>query len=1273
MKKLREIFSIFRSRLGLKIVMPVLAVLALFSVPFLFVFHMERVVDYTSSEVAAHNEAIDHLNQMEVALGSERAAVYELVFDHRTDMIGSFESAAADAQMWHDEAMKHASTPDEIAALEECQALHEHVKSVVMTQIVPVIESPNPDHMKMVPAEDDLQASFTRMTELRNQLQDSYVADKQAALAVRASSRQAASRAMWASLGVTVLLGLLAAGTYARRLVFQIRGMAEASRQVSRGDLSQRVPAKGHDELADAAHNFNDMADSLERRTQQLQREKARLRSIHQSIGDGIIVADRAGVIVSVNPAAEKILGKPVTELERTTNTGVPDLQRALFRKIPPDEMIRCWEAMDCTKSDCPAYGSDDHRCWLQCGTFCNNKCVQSTFRQKRDACERCGVFAINAIQRITLAINGRHYSTNITPILDDEGQEEGRTVVMHDVTGVLRAKEQAERHSAELAAIVSVSEAVSQSLDLSQTLHSALDKVLELINADAAAIHLCDDSEECLVMFAQRGFTENMKSTLGRVPWDAGLASVVVKSGETVVVNDTRQDHRVLPAAKAEGILSVMAVPLKVKTKIIGVMYLPAMRPGVFSKADARLMTLIANQVAMAVENSIMYESSLQRSREMRARNHIVSVLTSSVEVEKVIDKFSAETGQLADFDLLSISVLDNGGSKMKTILPKSMSAVIPKDEGGPGFVSGSAVGWVVQNGTHYVSGDIGLEKKGFVEQKKFLEQGLKSQLNLPLKVKDRILGTMNMASRKAGAYDEKTIGRLQPVADHVALALANQKLFEDVANAKNEWETTFDSASEGIAMVSRDHRIQRLNRAAAKMIGGEVEDLIGRRCYEVIHHGSSKPALCLMSQSIRETKSARGEQEMNDGRTLELTVDPVYDSERNPVGAVHFLRDITEAKRLRQQLLQSEKMIAVGQLVAGVAHEINNPLTGVIGYAQLLQSRHIDERARKDAEGIYREAERATRIVHHLLSFARKYEPERMMVDINAVLSESIELKAYDLRVNNINLETDLEESLPMTNADPHQLQQVFLNLINNAEQAMLEDRGSGTLKITSRQEKDKIRCTFADDGPGIPEDVRDRVFDPFFTTKDVGKGTGLGLSVCFGVAQDHDGRIWVEPNKGRGTTFVLEIPVRNGAPFEEKKKGFDFNGRLGKILLVDDEEAIRQVLAETLASVGHEVETAGNGEAALAMLKQKHFDCVVSDVKMSGMDGPALLQAAMEMDPGLAGHFIFISGDTVSPKTRTFLERISNPWLAKPFAMEDLERLLQEILTAEHPEDN
>ncbi|MFA5810360.1 MAG: ATP-binding protein, partial [Thermoleophilia bacterium] len=391
----------------------------------------------------------------------------------------------------------------------------------------------------------------------------------------------------------------------------------------------------------------------------------------------------------------------------------------------------------------------------------------------------------------------------------------------------------------------------------------------------------------------------------------------------------------------------------------------------------------------------------------------------------------------------------------------------------------------------------------------------------------------------------------------------------------------------------------------------------------------------------------------------------DAVYDEQDEFIGAVHFMRDITEAKKLRQQLIQSEKMVAVGRLVAGVAHEINNPLTGVMGYAQLLQTRDIDDQARQDAESINREAERASRIVRHLLSFARKHQPELKAVDINSVLRESMELKAYELKVNNVLMEADLDAGLPLTTTDPHQLQQVFLNLISNAEQAMLDDRSSGLLKISTRLVDDKIRIVFNDNGPGIPEEFRERIFEPFFTTKDVGRGTGLGLSICYGVVDDNDGHIWVEPTKDRGATIVIELPVVATVTQEEKQEGPVRRGRLGKILLVDDEAAIRQVLTETLRRAGHEVETAINGEVALKMLKQKHYDCVVSDVKMPGMDGPELHQAVRAMDPKAAGTFIFISGDTVSQETSSYLETVDNPTLAKPFEPGELERALQKML--------
>lgn len=1266
MNWLREILGVFRTRLGRKAAVPVLLVIILFLVPAFFAFRSARVADQTSEEMASRNEISKHLSDMEGALRTEQISVYEMVYEHRAEELPAFQTTSAQVQFYHDQAAEQITSSEERALLEECQALHERVDFIVNNQIAPAIQSANPpDHAEMVVFVDDLQGMYQRMTELGGQLESMFSRDMINARLRQIEAREFASDLTWASIFFAVFAGFLIKAAYARQLVYPIKRMSEASLQIARGDLSQRVDVKGQDELADMGRAFNDMADSLERRTEQLEREKVRIRSIHQSIGDGILVIDRAGVIISVNPAAERFLGRSVKQLERTTDTGVPALQEAFTQRIGLEKMVECWEEKDCAKVDCPSHGSNDRRCWLQCGTFCYNQ-IQGTFKQKRDACGRCDVFMKNAVIHLTLETGGRHYSTSILPILDDLGQEEGRTIVMHDITDVLLAKESVERHSAELAAINSISEAVSESLDLQTTLDNALGKIQEIRGADAVSIHLIAEGGDDLYLAAQRGLPESMRQVMERIPLGFGCPGVAVDTGGPVSVGDLREHHDVPPAALEAGFLSSMAVPLKSKNKIIGSLSLAARRLNAFTSDDTKLMSLIGMQVGVAIENSILYEDSLRHSREALAKSHIFSTLTSTLELEKVFDDFTEAIRELVDFDRFSVIIGDGDGPIAKLLLPSDVEPAVPDDTGNGFLMTGTAAEWVIKNNRPYLSGDIGIEKK-YRDQDYLVEEGLRSQLNLPLVVKGRVLGSMNMASINVDVYDENTIKTLQPVADQVALTVANQKLFEDVARSKAEWETTFDSASEGIAMVGTNHRILRINRAAAGMMGGTFEEFVGRPCYEVIHNSSSRPAACLMNEAVFGSSSARGEQEMDDGRSIELVVDPVYDNDGKPAGAVHFLRDITEAKRLRQQLLQSEKMIAVGQLVAGVAHEINNPLTGVIGYAQLLQKRDIDDQAKKDAEGIYREAERASRIVRHLLSFARKHQPERKTVDVNTVIRESVELKAYEMRVNNIVTETDFDELLPMTVADPHQLQQVFLNLINNAEQAMLDYRGSGLLKIFTSHVDDKIQVAFVDNGPGISEEIADRIFDPFFTTKDVGKGTGLGLSVCYGVVEDHGGRIWTETVKDQGAKVVVELPVVEVAPVQVDQVSQDTKGRIGKVLLVDDEAAIRQVLTETLKQAGHKVETAGNGVVALRMLKKKHYDCVVSDVKMPIMDGPSLHKAAIEMDPDLAGSFIFISGDTISPDTKSYLNRVENPRLAKPFNLADLERELQKVLAA------
>ena len=228
---------------------------------------------------------------------------------------------------------------------------------------------------------------------------------------------------------------------------------------------------------------------------------------------------------------------------------------------------------------------------------------------------------------------------------------------------------------------------------------------------------------------------------------------------------------------------------------------------------------------------------------------------------------------------------------------------------------------------------------------------------------------------------------------------------------------------------------------------------------------------------------------------------------------GGIVALRDHTEERLLQERLLQSEKMASVGQLVSGVAHELNNPLTGVMGFAQLLLARDLDDTVRAQIQTIYGEAERAAKIVQNLLSFARRRKPTKEMADVNALLQRVLELRSYDFTIRNISLDMTLDPRMARVWVDPDQIQQVFFNVIKNAEQAMIDAHGGGKLTVVTRGTDDGVRISIADDGPGIPPDIQRRIFDPFFTTKEAGQGTGLGLTICYSIIDEHGGRIWTE----------------------------------------------------------------------------------------------------------------------------------------------------------------
>ena len=374
-----------------------------------------------------------------------------------------------------------------------------------------------------------------------------------------------------------------------------------------------------------------------------------------------------------------------------------------------------------------------------------------------------------------------------------------------------------------------------------------------------------------------------------------------------------------------------------------------------------------------------------------------------------------------------------------------------------------------------------------------------------------------------------------------------------------------------------------------------------------------------------------------------------------------------------MQERLLQSEKMASIGQLVSGVAHELNNPLTGVIGFAQLLLARDLDEQTRRDVEIIYSEAERAAKIVENLLSFGRRRKAQKGLIDLNTLLQRVLELRSYDLRVKNIELELDLDPGLPRTMSDPDQIQQVFFNIVTNAEHAMLSAHGKGKLKVRSRADKGYVRLSFIDDGVGIPPENLRRVFDPFFTTKEGGQGTGLGLTISYGIVDDHGGRIRVESRPAKGATFVVELPIVEGPKLPPPEREAERSARVeigSRVLVVDDEENILELLRNVLTSDGHRVDTARSGDEALALLAEHGYDLLITDIKMPGMSGQALYQRVKEMDSELAQHTLFITGDTVSAETRSFLQRVDNPCLAKPFRMREVREAVDSLFSRPDP---
>lgn len=421
-----------------------------------------------------------------------------------------------------------------------------------------------------------------------------------------------------------------------------------------------------------------------------------------------------------------------------------------------------------------------------------------------------------------------------------------------------------------------------------------------------------------------------------------------------------------------------------------------------------------------------------------------------------------------------------------------------------------------------------------------------------------------------------------------------------------------------------------------------------------------------------------------------LERAARPVLDAIGRQVGRVEIYRDLTAQRLLHAKLLQTEKLAALGQMVSGIAHELSSPLTSILGYSQRLLAEQDAHGRTSEARQIYQEAERASTILRQLLLNSRETIPERRLVSLNQIVTSALELQRFSLAAEKVRVELDLDAALPFIFGDAGRLQQVVINLLGNARQAMQERSEEGVLRLRTRRAGDRrVLLEVADNGPGIPEAIQARIFDPFFTTKPAGVGTGLGLAIVLGVVREHGGQVRVQSPPQGGALFQIEIPAASERQREDALSSPRWEGKAlpvqqpqpvsvatlrapprsmakdARVLVVEDEPTVARLIADVLEDEGMQVDVLLDGREALDRAARETYDLVICDMKMPGLDGQHFYRSLARTGNSLRERFLFVTGDVMAAQTRQFLERHCLPHVAKPFRVEELTEKVHAVL--------
>ncbi|HEU4629707.1 MAG TPA: PAS domain S-box protein [Gemmatimonadaceae bacterium] len=919
----------------------------------------------------------------------------------------------------------------------------------------------------------------------------------------------------------------------------------------------------------------------------------------------------------------------------------------------------------------------------------------------------------------------------------DDEDLLRALAAPAASALALVRAREESRLERRQSEALAEVAQAVGASLRLDDVLRLTLRHATAVLRAEGAFIAL--RSGEFLEVVAVSGYADVLTGMC--LPENASLAGVVLRSGEGLIVNDTRTDPRTYrPAQRAARAHRLLIMPLVTATGAIGTLVV-LNRVTPFEAGDARVLRRLADHAAVAIVNARLYEEVAEGTREWAVAFDAIATGMALLDARGQVTRCNVRAAELAGVEqpatlvgALLVETLFAADAEAAATAATLLRPALRDGVVARGSVRSAARGRVYElvasphpHGGAVVTFDDVTAVHALSERYRLVVEtasdaivitGAARRIELAnpaaaaLFARQQLVGVpvadlvaCEERERVADFETRAMAGEPQhyetvvvrPDGERRLVAVATAPLREPagattvvaslrdvteereraaaLARSEARHARLLEAAPDGVCAVDAEGRLTSVNPALVHALGRSAEQLVGRPATEFVEPEDRAAARALWDDTLRGQR-VRGEIRYRDRggrlRVCSVITAPITEEGR-VVGGFAVLRDVTDERIRAAQLLQQEKLAAVGQLVSGVAHELNNPLAGIMAFAELLvEAPDVKGEERQAAATIHAEARRAAKIVGNLLTFAREHEAVRTVVDLNRVVRTVAELRRYALRAQQVEVVLDLDPALPLTRADEHQLHQVVLNLVTNAEHALQDWDGPRRLTLRTRRDDDRLLVSVSDTGPGIAPAQQGRIFNPFFTTKPVGKGTGLGLSISHGIVREHGGRLTVESEPGHGATFVVELPLAepavrraSGAVARPAAAAEPAGGAPTRrsVLVVDDEEAVRLALLRFLGREGYDAEAVGGGRAALARLRDRHFDAVLLDLRMPDLAGDAVYRELVEHDAEQAGRVIFVTGDVRSDRTRAFVEATGCPVVSKPFLLEELGDLLRQ----------